>query len=203
MAAIDDLQNLPLSHLFSAPLVAAIDATLQAQSEQLNLLLETGFDDDGELVMVAFDYVTSEIDPDTGNERQVSKRIKLPLLLFMSLPELVIHRIEEEFSVRITEVQDTEGERPSRRTRRTFAPALRLNVAPAGKSTTFARKTEEKFDLDIKMVAELENQSTGIETLQRAANNAIFEEVNERRTERLAKEQPEGTTIGPGREGPQ
>lgn len=203
MAAIDDLQNLPLSHLFSAPLVAAIDATLQAQSEQLNLLLETGFDDDGELVMVAFDYVTSEIDPDTGNERRVSKRIRLPLLLFMSLPELVIHRIEEEFSVRITEVQDTKGERSSRRARRTFASAPRLNVAPAGKSTTFTRKTEEKFDLDIRMVAELENQSTGIETLQRAANNAIFEEVNERRTERLAKEQPEGTTIGPGREGPQ
>lgn len=203
MGAIDDLQNLPLSHLFSAPLIAAVDATLQTQSEQLNVLFETGFDDDGDLVMVAFEYATTDIDPETGNERQVSKQIKLPLLLFLSLPELVINRIEEEFSARITEIEDVEGERPSRTRSKTFTPVRRLNVAPAGKETTFTRKTEEKFDLDIKMVAELETQSTGLETLQRAANNAIFETVDDRGTERLADDQPGGTTIRPGRDNTQ
>ena len=194
MPAIDDLRNLPLSHLFSGPLVAAIDASVQSQSEAVNLLLETGFDDDGDLVTVAFGYTTRELDPDTGEERRVAKRIEVPLVLFLSLPNLQISEIEEEFSARITEVEETE--RPASTPR--VASPLRLNVAPAGRSTTRDRTTRSRFDLNIRMVAELQNESTGTELLERAANNATFETVDEERTERLAEDRT-GPTITPER----
>lgn len=200
MAAIDDLSNLPLSHLFSAPLIAALDATLQAQSEKMAVLLETGFDENGDLVVVAFDYTTSEIDPETGDERRVVKRIDVPLLLFLSLPELVVHEIEETFSARITEVEETERERDRERRilPREVRQPSRLKVAPSGKTETFARKTQETYDLDIRMVAEVETQSTGMETLERAVNTGIFETVNEEKTEQLESGGGEGRTITPG-----
>lgn len=188
MPAIDDLRNLPLSHLFSGPLVAAIDASIQSQTETVNLLLEAGFDADGDLVTVAFDYTTTEIDPDTGGERRVDKRIELPLVLFLSPPNLQISEIEEEFSARITEVEEADRSTSLGR----VAPPLRLNVAPASRSTSRDRTTRSTFDLNVRMVAELQNESTGMETLARAANNATFETVDEKRTERLA-ERPEPT----------
>jgi hypothetical protein len=180
--AIDDLENLPLSHLFSGPLIAAVDATIQTQSESMNLLLETGFDENGDLVTVAFNYTTEEIDPETGEERRVSKEIELPLLLFLTLPNLQVNRIEEEFSAEITQVEEAERTSASR-----FTSPLRLNVTPASQSTTFDRKTKSTFDLDIRMVAELQNESTGMEILERAVSNATVERRDEKRTDRIER----------------
>lgn len=193
MSAIDNLEDLPLSHLFSGPLIAAIDASIQSQSEAVDLLLETGFDADGDLVTVAFSYTTREIDPETGRERRVAKEIEVPLILFLTLPNLQVSHIEEEFSAEITGVEESE-----RTTTGRLASPLRLNVTPASRRTTFDRQTKSTFDLDIRMVAELQNESTGMETLERAANNAMFERVDERRTERLA-EGRSGATITPER----
>lgn len=183
MPAIDDLENLPLSSLFSGPLIAAIDASVQSQSETVDLLLETGFDDEGNLVTVAFRYTTSEIDPETGSERRVTKQIEVPLLLFLTLPNLQVSEIEEEFSAEITQVEEREGSGSGGR----LGSPLRLNVRPAGQSRTLDRKTTSTYDLDVRMVAELQNQSTGMEILERAANNATFERVAEQREERLVE----------------
>lgn len=180
MSAIDDLRNLPLSSLFSGPLIAAIDASLQAQSEQIDLLLDAGYDD-GELVTVSFGYTTTALDPDTGRSGRVAKEIEIPLLLFLTLPNLVITEIEEEFSAKLTEVEETSREADRNRRLR----PLRLKVAPAGQSTTRDRTTRSHFDLDVRMVAELDQQSTGMEMLDRAANNAITERVDEAATKRL------------------
>lgn len=189
MTGIDDLENLPLSVLFSGPLVAAIDASIQSQSEKVEMLLETGFDADGDLITVTFGYTTTEIDPDTGRERRVGKELDVPLLLFLSVPNLQVSKIEEEFSAQITEVEETDR---STKLGRVAAPR-RLNVTPAGQSTTFDRKTKSQFDMDVRMVAELETESTGMEMLERAANNAIFEQVDEKRTERLEKRRAESS----------
>jgi hypothetical protein len=183
VTAIDDLKNLPLSALFSGPLVAAIDASIQSQSETVEMLLETGFDSDGDLITVTFGYTTKEVHPDTGRERRVAKEIEVPLLLFLSLPNLQISRIEEEFSAEITEVEETKRSTDLGR----VASPLRLNVTPAGRSSTLDRKTRSRFDMDVRMVAELQNESTGMETLERAANNAMFERLDEDRTDRLER----------------
>ena len=183
MTGLDDLENLPLSVLFSGPLVAAIDASIQSQSEKVEMLLETGFDSDGDLVTVTFGYTTTDVDPETGRERRVSKELDVPLLLFLSVPNLQVSKIEEEFSARITETEETDR---STKLGRVSAPR-RLNVRPAGQSTTLDRTTKSQFDMNIRMVAELENGSTGMEMLERAANNAVFERVDEKRTERLEK----------------
>jgi len=192
--AIEDLENLPLSSLFSGALIAAIDASVQSQSETGDLLLETGVDDDGTLVTVAFGYTTSEIDPETGSERRVTKQIEVPLLLFLSLPNLQVSEIEEEFSAEITQVEESEGSTSAGR----LGYPLLLNVRPSGQSRTLDRTTSSTYDLDIRMVAELENQSTGMEIMERAANNATVERVDEERTERIA-EGREGPTITPER----
>lgn len=189
MPAIDDLENLPLSHLFSGPLIAAIDASVQSQSEKVQLLLETGFDENGDPITVAFSYTTTEIDPDTGEAGRVTKEIQVPLLLFLSLPNLQVSQITEEFSAEITEVEDADRSAPTTR----VASPLRLKVRPSSQTTTFGRKTKSTYDLDIRMVAELENESTGMEIMERAANNATFERVDEERTERLAEGRGEPT----------
>lgn len=181
MSAIDDLRNLPLSSLFAGPLIAAIDASVQAQREQVALLLDAGYED-GELVTVTFGYTTRELDPETGREGRVAKELEVPLLLFLTLPNLVVTELEEEFSARLTEVEAVEG------TATTSVNRLRpyhLRVAPAGRSTTRDRTTRSTFDLDVRMVAEIEEQSVGMEMIERAANNAIFERVDEAATKRL------------------
>jgi len=194
VSALSNLENLPLSHLFSGPLIAAIDASVQSQSEKVQLLLETGFDENGDPITVAFSYTTSEIDPETGKARRVAKEIEVPLLLFLSLPNLQVSQITEEFSAEITEVEDADRSSPTTR----VASPLRLNVRPSSQTTTFGRKTKSTYDLDIRMVAELENESTGMEIMERAANNATSERVDEERTERLA-ESRDGPTITPER----
>ncbi len=177
---MDELGNLPLSSLFSGPLLAAVDASVQLQEETVELLQEAGYDENGDLVTVGFDYLATERDPD-GGRRRVVKRLEVPLLLFLSLPNLEISRIEEEFSAKITQVEEEEGSRPSRDGGRPF----RLNVRPAEQSTSFSEKTKSTFDLDVRMVAEIRNETRGVEILDRAVNNSTRERVDERKTARL------------------
>lgn len=197
MPAIQDLENLPLSHLFSGPLIAAVDASVQSQTETANLLLETGFDENGDLVTVAFTYTTTEVDPETGESRRVAKRIEVPLLLFLTLPNLQVTRLEEQFSAKITQVEETD-EPDGGGTRSRVAAPLRLNVRPSSQSTAVDRTTKSTYDLDITMVAERVNESVGVELVERAANNATFERVDDARTERLADD-GDGATITPER----
>lgn len=194
MPAIRDLENLPLSDLFSGPLIAAIDASVQSQSETATLLLETGFDAEGNLVTVAFRYTTSEIDPETGEQRRVAKEIEVPLLLFLTLPNLQVSRVEEQFSARITEVEETDSPAPTPR----LGSVRRLNVRPASQSKSFDRTTKSTFDLDITMVAERQNEPVGMELVERAANNATLERVDEEHTQRL-EDGRDGARITPER----
>ena len=177
MNPTDTLADLPLSTLFAAPLIAAIDASAQAQSETVDLLREVGFEPDGTPATVSFEYATTDVDPETGQRRQRPKTLDVPLLLFLSLPELVVHEVEQTFSARIVDVEDVEreddgddtgdhGKSPSLRPRR-------LYVAPAGRSETFARRTKTTFDLDITMRAEVENRSTGTDLLERSLMTTV------------------------------
>jgi len=177
---VDELGNLPLSSLFSGPLLAAVDASVQLQEETVELLRETGYDENGDLVTVGFDYLATEREAD-GGRRRVVKRLEVPLLLFLSLPNLEISRIEEEFSAKITQVEEEEGTRQSRDGGRPF----RLNVRPAEQSTSFSEKTKSTFDLDVRMVAEVRNETRGVEILDRAVNNSTRERVDERKTAQL------------------
>jgi hypothetical protein len=197
VSGITDLENLPLSHLFSGPLIAAIDASVRSQSETATLLLETGFDEHGDLVTVGFTYTTTELDPETGESGRVAKRIEVPLLLFLTLPNLQVTRIEEAFSAKITEVEEVDEEQSGAPQTRLGTP-LRLKVRPSSQSTAVDRTTKSTYDLDITMVAERQNESRGMELLERAANNATFERVDDERTERLA-ERDTGPTITPER----
>lgn len=175
MTGIDQLENLPLSQLFSGPLVAAIDASVQAQAETVDLLLDVGYDEKGELQTVTFTYTSPEQDPDTGEYERTPHRLEIPLLLFLKPPNLQIQLIEEEFSARITEVEETtESSSPDRIT----APG-RLGVKPAGQSVEKDRRRRSKFDLDVRMVAEITNESAGMDLLERAANNQIVDEIEE------------------------
>lgn len=195
----EELQNLPLSTLFAGPLIAAIDASVEAQTETLALLREHGYDEDGNLVTVSFGYTTTESDPE-GGTRRVAREIEIPLLLFLSLPNLVIHEIEEEFSAKITEVERTEAEtdgfEASSAHRFTPLHPRRLRVTPADRETTLDRKTRSTYDLDVRMVAELQNQSVGMDRLERAATTATDDRLDEEGTERLARERREETDGG-------
>ncbi|MFC3958627.1 DUF2589 domain-containing protein [Halovivax cerinus] len=205
----EELQNLPLSALFSGPLIAAIDASVEAQTETVELLREHGYDEAGNLVTVTFGYTTTESDP-AGGTRRVAREIEIPLLLFLSLPNLVIHEIEEEFSAKITKVQSTEAEsdsvEPASRHRLTPIRPPRLRVTPSDQETTLDRKTRSTYDLTVRMVAELRNESAGMDRLERVAATATTDRIDEARTEQLAETRREETDGGglspvPGRDG--
>ena len=194
MTTIDTLADLPLSSLFSAPLVAAIDASAQAQQATVDLVREVGFESDGSPATVSFEYATSEIDSKTGEERRRRKTLSVPLLLFLSLPELVVHEIEQTFTAKIVDVDSADGERPSDRRDLTRSPTLspyRLMVAPANQSETFAKRTRTTFDLDITMRAEVENKSTGLDLLERTLTTT----VTDRDTEYPSPEPSRGTEL--------
>lgn len=185
MSPTDTLADLPLSTLFSAPLIAAIDASAQAQRETVDLLREIGFERDGTPSTVSFEYATTELDSTTGETVQRRKTLSVPVLLFLSLPELVVHEIEQTFSAKIVDVESSEGERPTnegrseRRTkggktvRSSSLTPRRLTVAPATRSESFARRSRSSFDLDITMRAEVENKSTGVDLLERTLATTV------------------------------
>lgn len=172
---IDTLQNLSLSDLLSGPLVAAIDASLHAQTESVRLLRDIGYDRNGDLRTVTFGYQSTAIDAGSGEAERSRHEIEIPLLLFLSLPNLQVSQIEEEFSARITQVEKEETETKGSGG---FSPA-RMFVSPAERSTSMNRTTRSRFHLDVKMVAELQNQSAGMEILERAANAAVVEHESE------------------------
>ncbi|SMO42608.1 DUF2589 domain-containing protein [Halorubrum cibi] len=180
MSPTDTLADLPLATLFSAPLIAAIDASAQAQTETIDLLREVGFESDGTPATVSFEYATTDVDDATGEQRRRPKTLEVPLLLFLSVPELVVHEIEQTFSARIVDVEDVEREDDDEDavTGRTKSPSLRpqrLHVAPAGQSETFARRTKTTFDLDVTMRAEVENRSTGMDLLERSLMTTVVD----------------------------
>ena len=181
MSTTDTLADLPLSALFSAPLVAAIDASAHAQRETIDLIREIGFGPDGKPETVAFEYATTEIDPNSGEERPRPKTLEVPILLFLSLPELVVHEVEQTFSAKIIGVESGGDESGAGRTERT-APSLvprRLVVAPAERSETFSRRTRTAFDLDVTMRAEIENKSTGLDLLERSLTTTVTDRETE------------------------
>jgi len=181
VSAIDKLENLPLSQLFSGPLLAAIDASVQSQEATIDLLLQTGFDDEGNLVTVSFEYREPGTDPQTGEAGRTS-RIEIPLLLFLTLPNLQISRIEEEFSAQITGFEETEDDESGSESTRstttgpfagsTLSKPLRLRVKPSGRSRQYDRTVRSRFDLSVTMVAEVRNESAGMDILERAVSNA-------------------------------
>lgn len=176
MTTIDTLADLPLSSLFSAPLIAAIDASAQAQQATVDLVREVGFESNGSPATVSFEYATSERDSTTGEERRRRKTLSVPVLLFLSLPELVVHEIEQTFTAKIVDVDSSNGERSSDRRDLKRSPTLypsRLTVAPANQSETFAKRTRTTFDLDITMRAEVENKSTGLDLLERTLTRTV------------------------------
>ena len=175
MTGIDQLENLPLSQLFAGPMVAAIDATIQSQTETVDLLLEAGNNDDGSLRTIEFTYTSPERDPKTDEYRPITKELQIPLLLFLTPPNLQITLIEEEFSARITDIEETEtSSTPDRIT----SPA-RFGVKTASRSLERSRERRSSFDLDVHMVAEITNESTGTELLERAANNQTVERTDD------------------------
>jgi len=178
--ATETLSDLPLASLFSAPLVAAVEANAQAQTESLRLLREIGFED-GSLKTVSFRYTTTGIDDDTGAESRLRKEIEIPLVLFLSFPEIVVHEVEQEFSARITGKRTEEGEDGDEGGGGGNLPGgtpfltlpTHLQVAPSSESTTFSERTKSKYDIDVRMRAEIDTQTTGMEVLERAANSAV------------------------------
>ncbi|WP_247729113.1 DUF2589 domain-containing protein [Halovivax limisalsi] len=192
------LEDLPLSALFSGPLIAAIDANVAAQTETVELLREYGYDEDGNLVTVSFGYTTTEPDPETGESRRVARELEIPLLLFLSVPNLVIHEIEEEFSAKITTVEepdDDEADQASLATaskpRYPIRPLnpTRLKVTPSTRETAVDRTSRSSYDLNVRMVAEVTNQSAGMDRLERVASTMTNDRIDEERTERLNAEQ--------------
>jgi len=185
VSSTDTLADLPLSTLFSAPLIAAIDASAQAQQETVDLLRDVGFEPDGTPATVSFEYATTEYDSNTGEAVQRRKTLSVPILLFLSLPELVVHEVEQTFSAKIVDVESSEGERPSKgakserlakagkATRSSSLLPRRLKVAPATSSESFARRSRSAFDLDITMRAEVENKSTGVDLLERTLATTV------------------------------
>ena len=179
VSGIDKLENLPLSQLFSGPLLAAVDASVQSQQATVDLLLQSGFDDDGNLVTVSFEYQEPATNPETGEPGTTTSRIEIPLLLFLTLPNLQISRIEEEFSAQITGIEETEGGGSTESApavgalgASTLSTPMRLRVKPSGQSKQYERTVRSRFDLSVTMVAEIRNESTGMDLLERAVSNA-------------------------------
>lgn len=189
--SVNDLENLPLSHLFAGPLLAAIDASIQLQEETVGLLREEGFTDEGDLETVTFEYTTEEFDEEAGRQQPMVKQLEIPLLLFLTLPNLQITTIEEEFSAKITQIEDDGDERRDRALPGHVSPFLqprRLNVAPAKERTTFDRQTKANYDVDVRMTAELENETRGMDLLERAASTAVQERIEPDKTAALREQ---------------
>lgn len=168
MTGIDRLENLPLSELFSGPLMAAIDASVKAQRSTVNLLLDTAYDEEGNLKTVVFTYQSQRENPETGEYESTTRELEIPLVLFLSPPSLQIDEIEQEFSARITSVEERSGETSPGG----LTPPFTLGVRPATQSTSFDRRRRSEFDVDVRMRARIDTESAGMDLLDRAVSNS-------------------------------
>jgi len=102
------LQSLPIDKMISAPLMAAIQAQVQA-SHAYKEFVETVGLEKGKAVMIPFEYEEDLVD-EAGNVTDTRTRhFKVPLLALVSHPNLNVETVDIEFEMTIETSEESKS----------------------------------------------------------------------------------------------
>ncbi len=201
--AIRDLRNLPLFELIGAPLVALVEAEVQAARATVEFLTQVGFepvpgptpkrpgaaappaadpDGLGRLRMASFEYSKRD---ETGTV--VPFRVEIPVLALVPIPGVRIKAARVAFTARITDVEEQPATNPHGRAagragdRPSFLKSsmttLRGGLAPAPSRredpSTGARQVRGSYEIDIQVELESLPITPGLETILNLLDQAV------------------------------
>ena len=96
------ISSIPYDQAFGAPLAAAIDAQTKAANSALNFVLNVGFEKDENGVQKTR-YAEFEFEEKDGNGVASFRRLKVPLILLVNIPQLEIDSGSISFDLEISQ----------------------------------------------------------------------------------------------------
>ena len=96
------MDNLNISELISAPFTATADAQTSLSETTINFIQKICIDSDNKVINVTFNYVSVD---DDGNN--IDRRIVIPLIALVRIPNLSIKDCTLEFLLEINEVSSS------------------------------------------------------------------------------------------------
>jgi hypothetical protein len=100
------LQSLPIHKMISAPLMAAIQAQVQASHAYKDFVETVGLEN-GRAVMIPFEYTEDQVDEAGNVVSTITRKMSVPLLALVSHPNINVEEIDIEFEMTI-ETQESE-----------------------------------------------------------------------------------------------
>ena len=184
MADVDEkligqvLNSIPYETVFGAPLSAAVDTQTKACNSALNFILNVGFSEDENGVKKT-NYAEFEFEEDNGDGSKVTRKLRVPLLLLVNSPQLMITEGVISFDVEISqsaEIKDhvaAEGEAAAQIGWGPFSASFKAKASYGREST---RKTDTRakqhVELTMKQAEPPEAFNVMMEIMREAALGA-------------------------------
>ena len=96
------ISSIPYDQAFGAPLSAAIDAQSKAAESALNFILKVGFEKDKDGLQKTR-YAEFEFDETKNDGQKQTRRLKIPLILLINIPQLEITEGVISFDLEISQ----------------------------------------------------------------------------------------------------
>jgi hypothetical protein len=111
MALGDEIANLDFAAMIGGPLNAVIKAQAQSAITSVDFIKSVGFDKDGKVEQVAFEYMKTVPEKDaqgklTGNYKDVKQKLSVPLLTMLPIPFIRVEETTIDFNAKINSVQE-------------------------------------------------------------------------------------------------
>jgi hypothetical protein len=161
--ALGQLTNLPFSNLIGGPLNAAIEAQAGAAQSTIDFVQRVGFRNvDGELDPI---YVEFLFEDSSG----ATRRVRVPLLLIMPIPFIVIDTVDIQFKARIAASAAQSSETREQRSAAVASRGSfrfwgqRLDIAASFSSKKDSRASQEsRYSVEYTMDVQVHASQAGI-----------------------------------------
>ena len=100
------ISAVPYEQAFGAPLAAAIDSQTKAANSALNFILNVGFEKDADGVNRTR-YAEFQFEEDNGTGKPTTRKLRVPLLSLVNIPQLEITEGEISFDLEISQSAET------------------------------------------------------------------------------------------------
>ncbi|MBP7133541.1 MAG: DUF2589 domain-containing protein [Aquabacterium sp.] len=187
MALGDEIANLDFAAMIGGPLNAVIKAQAQSAITSVDFIKSVGFDKDGKVEQVAFEYMKTVPEKDaqgklTGNYKDVKQKLSVPLLTMLPIPFIRVEETTIDFNAKINSVQESTTAsshdlNTSLGVKGGWGPvSAELKVSYAyKKSTSATSKTERTYSMAIHVRAVQDELPAGTERLLSILENSIKE----------------------------
>lgn len=107
MSVKEQFSGLDTEMLIGGPLIAVTQAQSLLAQSTADFINKVGFDDNGHMRMLAFDYQRQSVD-DNGNSNSEAMRVSVPMLAIVPIPNLQIDEVNILFDMEVKQEKKDE-----------------------------------------------------------------------------------------------